>query len=240
MLALVTSISAWTPRAPLTRAPGSANLDSVSGARGVRARAPRVVLDADRCYYGRVDEDGAVLRGSADVDTGPSVSPSPSLSPAEVVTAQFKGLARGIAQNRDGVTGLDDAFQFLAPSIVEQYSLDLAKYRSIMEGIRFEGLIGSSDMEVLGTEMITDDKAVVSLRVLPKPIAGCVRMSGVADQSGITWWTQYSWHLLRQDIGPLAGCWTVEQMFPAPSTIDTEAEDATPLVAQASDTEKSC
>ena len=224
MLACVSWTFAWTPRAPLA-----------CGA--VRTRAPPVVLDADRCYYGRVDEDGNVLRGASEVDTGPSLSPSPSLSPDEVVREQFRGLARGVAQNREGVTGLVDAYQFVAPNIIDQYSLNLDKYRSIMEGSRFEGLIGSSSMEILGTETLTDDKAVVSLRVLPKPIPGCVRMSGVADQSGITWWSHYSWHLLRQgdNDGPLAGCWTVEQMFPAPGPIDTESEDATPLVAQAKD-----
>ena len=37
---------------------------------------------------------------------------------------------------------------------------------------------------MLKTESTTDDKAVVNLRVMPKPVTGCVRMSGVADQSG--------------------------------------------------------
>ena len=56
-----------------------------------------------------------------------------------------------------------------------------------------------------------------------------------AGMSEITWWTHYSWHLLRQDSGPLAGCWTVEQMFPAAPPIETVSQDATPLVTQAND-----
>ena len=36
-------------------------------------------------------------------------------------------------------------------------------------------------MQVLKTESTTDDKAVVNLRVMPKPVTGCVRMSGVAE-----------------------------------------------------------
>ena len=43
---------------------------------------------------------------------------------------------------------------------------------------------------------------VVNLRVMPKPVTGCVRMSGVADQSGITWWTHYNFHLSRQQESP--------------------------------------
>ena len=35
-------------------------------------------------------------------------------------------------------------------------------------------------------EATTEDKVVVNLRVMPKPVTGCVRMAGVADQSGIT------------------------------------------------------
>ena len=30
------------------------------------------------------------------------------------------------------------------------------------------------------------NQVVVNLRVMPKPVTGCVRMAGVADQSGIT------------------------------------------------------
>ena len=48
----------------------------------------------------------------------------------------------------------------------------------------------------------TPNQVVVNLRVMPKPVTGCVRMSGVADQSGITWWTHYNFHLSRQQESP--------------------------------------
>ena len=82
-------------------------------------------------------------------------------------------------------------------------------------------------MQVLGTESIASDRAVVSLRVLPKPVTGCVRMSGVADQTGITWWTHYTFHCERQADGPLKDCWMVSQMFPAPPPVDVDASDGT-------------
>ena len=74
------------------------------------------------------------LGGAAEVDSGPSVKPSISLTPEAVVKAQFRALARGTVQNRDGVSGLEDAFQFVSPPIVEQYKLDKEKYRSILSG----------------------------------------------------------------------------------------------------------
>ena len=52
---------------------------------GAVARSVPVRCDADRCYYGRVDEDGNVLKGSAEVETGPSVKPSVKLTASEVV-----------------------------------------------------------------------------------------------------------------------------------------------------------
>ena len=188
--------------------------------------------DADRCYYGRVDEDGNVLRGAVKVEAQPSVKPSLSLSPEEVVQAQFRALARGTVQNRDGVSGLDDAFQFVSPAIVEQYKLDKQKYLSILSGPSFDGLLGCGEMQVIGSEYPVDDRVVVSLRVLPKPVTGCVRMSGVADQSGITWWTHYNFHLARQADGPLKDCWMVDQMFPAPPPVDVDASDSTPQIKQ--------
>ena len=42
------------------------------------------------------------------VDIGPTVRPSLSLSPSEVVSAQFKALSRGrVGQDRDGIAGIE-------------------------------------------------------------------------------------------------------------------------------------
>lgn len=189
--------------------------------------------DADRCYYGRVDEDGNVLKGVAEVDLSPTVRPSVSLSPSEVVSAQFKALSRGrVGQDRDGVAGIDAALGFVAPNIVEQYGIDQEKYLQILAGPAFDGLLGCGEMQVLKEEATTEDKVVVNLRVMPKPVTGCVRMSGVADQSGITWWTHYNFHLSRQQDGALKDCWMVEQMFPAPPPVDVDSRDGTPQIAQ--------
>ena len=147
------------------------------------ARCAPVRGDADRCYYGRVDADGNVLKGSAEVDVGPSVRPSVSLSPSEVIEAQFRAFSRGrVAQNREGVSGIDSALEFVSPGIVEKYGIDQARYLQILSGPQFEGLLGCSEMQVLKCSETTDDKVVVNLRVMPKPVTGCVRMSGVADQ----------------------------------------------------------
>ena len=110
MLLLSTLTSGYTLRAAIRPA---------SAERCVAARC-----DADRCYYGRVDEDGNVLKGVAEVsqwqpdrhlarprrqpsphrpctplrttpctmpsqvELGPTVRPSVSLSPSQVVTEQ--------------------------------------------------------------------------------------------------------------------------------------------------------
>ena len=63
------------------------------------------------------------------------------------------------------------------------------------------------------------------LRVLPKPFAGCMRFSGLADQGGITWPSFYKWELRRQDAEPHAGCWMLEQMSPRRPPIDVDLED---------------
>jgi len=219
MLALTLTLLGYTLRAPIGPA--------------CAARCAAARCDADRCYYGRVDADGNVLKGVAEVDIGPSVRPSLSLSPSEVVEAQFKALSRGrVGQNREGVAGIDSALEFVAPNIVEQYGIDQAKYLQILAGPAYDGLLGCGEMQVLKTESTTDDKAVVNLRVMPKPVTGCVRMSGVADQSGITWWTHYNFHLTRQQDGAFKDCWMVEQMFPAPPPVDVDSRDGTPQIAQ--------
>merc|ERR1712048_875802 len=70
----------------------------------------------------------------------------------------------------------------------------------------------------------SEDTAIVGVRILPKPITGCVRRSGVAGQGGLTWPAFYRWQLGRRPAGSeLAGCWMLEQMIPiSPKTI---AED---------------
>ena len=66
------------------------------------------------------------MRMPSQVDIGPTVRPSLSLSPSEVVSAQFKALSRGrVGQDRDGVAGIDAALGFVAPNIVEQRGTEL-------------------------------------------------------------------------------------------------------------------
>jgi hypothetical protein len=63
------------------------------------------------------------------VDLSPTVRPSVSLSPSEVVSAQFKALSRGrVGQDRDGVAGIDAALGFVAPNIVEQRGTELNQH----------------------------------------------------------------------------------------------------------------
>ena len=60
------------------------------------------------------------------VELGPTVRPSVSLSPSQVVAEQFKALSRGrVGQDRDGVSGIDAALAFVAPNIVEQRETEL-------------------------------------------------------------------------------------------------------------------
>ena len=53
--------------------------------------------------------------------------------------------------------------------------------------------------------------------MLPKPIPGCVRTSGLAGQQGITWPTYFKWELRNVD-----GKWMVDQMVPEQPPIDVE------------------
>lgn len=110
--------------------------------------------------------------------------------------------------------------------------MDTKRFRSILSSAAFDGLVGCSDWTILKAEELGDDVAVVKLRVLPKPIPGCVRTSGVAAQGGITWPTHYKWQLRRQGEAASAwpGCWMLEQMFPDTPPIDVGSADATPLV----------
>ncbi len=190
------------------------------------ARSAIVRCDEDRCYYGAIDADGNVLEEDVNVKRGEILKPSPSLTPIEMIDAQFEALRRG-----EGA--IEDAFAFVSPKVVEQYGVDLERFTQILGGYQFEGLLGCASWKVLDTSEQTEDKQLVTLQVLPKPIPGCVKASGVADQGGITWPARYVWHLERQTEGPLAGCWMLEQMAIAPPPVDlTSADGGAPHIAQ--------
>jgi len=88
---------------------------------------------------------------------------------------------------------------------------------------------------VLAATEPSDDVTVVSLRVLPKPVAGCVRTSGVAGQQGITWPAQYKWVLGRvpSDAAEHAGCWMLDNMIPEAPPIDVRVSEGVAKVSQA-------
>ena len=196
---------AWTLRAP---------------AVSCTPRTSPVRMDSDRCYYGNVDADGEVVKMKEARAKRTVVQPSPSLSPTDVVDAQFAALAEG------SEAALRDAFAFVSPTVVEKYGMDMAKFRSILEGAAFEGLIGCDSWTVKKISEPSDEVAVVTLRVLPKPIPGCVRTSGLAGQQGITWPSFYSWQLGRQPAGsPFAGCWMLDNMAPERPPIDVDAAE---------------
>jgi hypothetical protein len=155
--------------------------------------------------------------------------PHPSLSPLEVVDAQFEALAMG------SYAGVEDAYQFLSPQMVAQHGVDLKKFKAVLQSAAFEGLIGVAEWKVLGTSEPSDDVASISLRVLPKPVPGCVRTSGVAAQGGITWPTHYKWILSRQpaDAAEHAGCWMLDNMMPDAPPIDVRSREGAEQVAQA-------
>ena len=188
-------------------------------------RAPAAVCDEDRCYYGYVDADGGVSKaGPSNKRTGPVPTPNPSLSPEDMVNAQFQMLSE---------SAVEDAYAFISPGIIEKYGMDVKKFRSILKGPSFEGLIGCSEWKITASSTPDEDMAIVKLRVLPKPIPGCVRTSGMADQGGITWPTNYKWQLRKQaDTAELSpGCWMLEQMFPDAPPIDVSKEDGAPLIS---------
>ena len=71
----------------------------------------------------------------------------------------------------------------------------------------------------------SDDEAAVRLRVLPRPIPGCVKLSGMADQDGITWPAFYSWQMRRQAGGEFDGCWMLYQMQQIIQTVAAYDQD---------------
>ena len=209
MLAVVLTSLSWT--VPLASRAGILQVP----------RAPQVRCDADRCYYGNVDADGNTnIQAKDRRRQGPALKPSPSMSPKEMVNAQFEGLARG------SQAGVDDAFAFLSPDVISKYGMDVARFRTILQGHAFEGLIGCASWEILSTTEPAENVAVVSLRVLPKPIPGCVRTSGVASQEGITWPSTYKWTLSRRTVDDdLSGCWLLDNMAPDTPPIDVDANE---------------
>lgn len=191
-----------------------------------RSRSPR--NDADRCYYGSVDAEGNVVEvETAKRMQSPIQTPHPSLTALNVVDVQFECFSRG------RFSDIEAAFAFVSPQIIQQYSLDFARFRQILEKPGFEGIIGCTSWSVMGTSSPSDDVVFVKLKLLPKPIPGCVRISGISDQGGISWPAFYTWQLVRQKTEPFVDCWMLEQMSPEPPPIDVDVRDDTPLVAPA-------
>jgi hypothetical protein len=178
--------------------------------------------DEDRCFYGEVGADGSIVSDVVQprADTLPARPPSPEMSPLDVVGEQFRALQR---------EDVSHAYRFVHENVVEQYSLDVDRYEQIFKGAAYDGLLGCASWKVtaLTPSPIDDDRTVASMTVLSKPVPGCVRVAGVADQQGITWPAFYKWELRKQT----DGCWMIENMMPEPPPIDTVATDATPLLA---------
>ena len=114
------------------------------GGVAVPARTTRlsssVRCDSDRCYYGAVDAQGNTLdvlpkkrRG------GPAPKPDASLTPQEIVDAQFACLSSG------SFADIEAAFSFLSPSVITKYEMTPTKFREILSGPAFDGLIGCTD-----------------------------------------------------------------------------------------------
>ena len=191
---------------------------------GLRAHTPLartacIRCDEDRCYYGQLDADGKVIAGPrVKVERGTPLKPSPSLTPEQVIDAQFKGFSM------DERIGIEDAFAFVAPSIIRMHDMTVDKYEQILRGNMFDGILGCAEWKVLRTRSVVDGKMVLTVRILPKPIPGCVKTSGLASQDGITWPTYYAWHLAKQNEEPYKGCWMLEQMAMEQVPIDVDAE----------------
>jgi hypothetical protein len=169
-----------------------------------------------------VDESGEVIQGSKPkkIRKGPAPTPSPALSPQEVVEAQFESFSFGT------FAGVEEAHVFLSRKVVEEKGIDVKKFRKVMEGSSFDGIVGCAEYTVLSTTYDNDRKdiAYVTLRVLSKPIPGCVRVTGVADQQGISWPAYYKWTLERvpDDATENAGCWMLLDMGPSTPPVEVE------------------
>jgi hypothetical protein len=147
--------------------------------------------------------------------------PSPSNSAQEVVDAQFRAFSRDYDSRSIG-----DAFAHLSPDIISKHNLDESKFKQILKGKQMDGILGCAEWEVFEVSSPSDERRDVKVKMLPKPIAGCVKTSGVAGQGGITWPHYYKWEMRKMAEGPRAGCWMLEQMVPqAPPNIIDAAID---------------
>ena len=83
----------------------------------VQPRVSSISCDADRCYYGYVDEEGGVSGDAIKkkVRSGPVPKPNPNFSPNEMVDAQFQMLSEG---------AVEDAYAFISPQIIQQYNME--------------------------------------------------------------------------------------------------------------------
>jgi hypothetical protein len=182
--------------------------------------APEDMDSDDRCYYGDVDANGMLMRKEKK-QRRVALEPSPDLLPQQVVAEQFEAFSSGTSRD------LEEAFAFVSPKIKEQHGVNVTIFRKILSGTGMDGIIGCAEYQVMGEPQFTsEDTAIVGVRILPKPLEGCVRVSGVADQSGITWPAFYKWQLGRQPAGSkLAGCWMLEQM----STVNPESVKKDPV-----------
>ena len=123
--------------------PTMRRLGARRGRRGRTHRGPRhgqadarthAGYDEDRCYYGEVGEDGSVLVGTKPTqERGPLRPPGPDLGPLDVIEQQFRAF-----EDED----VERAFSFVSPKIVERYSLDVDRFRGILSGASFEGVVG--------------------------------------------------------------------------------------------------
>jgi hypothetical protein len=175
-------------------------------------------MDEDRCYYGDIDENGKMTTFKKK-ERGPGLKPAPELTPNQVAAEQFDAFSSGTDSD------IEDAFAFVSPKITEQHGVDVARFRQILDGTGMEGIIGCAEWEVMSEPQYpSEDTAIVGVRILPKPIPGCVRISGRAGQEGMTWPAFYRWQFGRRPAGSeQAGCWMLEQMIPvSPKTV---AED---------------
>lgn len=184
----------------------------------------RVCLDEDRCYYGKLDANGQ-LKEVEVLDRVEPPPPSPSLSIADVVNAQFQQLSYG---DKEGVRA---AHAFLAPRIVETVGIDAERFEAVLGEPAFDGIIGCAEWEILDTNQVSDDAATVRMRILPRPVPGCVKLSGLADQDGITWPAFYNWQMRREVEGPLTGCWMLDQFQQARPPINVQSNEGTKSVA---------
>ena len=161
-----------------------------------------------------VDADGNVVDGPGDVEED-RLRPRPrkpgSMAPRETADAHLYCLSMDYE-------GLEDSYGFLTPSI-RAGGTTVESFRELLTGMRFEGLLGCAEWRVVDSEGRGPDVEVVSVRVLPKPVPGCVKTVRVANQGGVAWPAMYSWRLERVD-----GVWYVAEITPERPPIDVDGK----------------